>query len=136
MYDVIYLGSGHACWHGAVTLSAAGKKVAILDHDVAGGTCTNYGCDAKILLDGPFEFVEGLERYKGICVDNAGDIDWKKLMEYKADFLLGAVGLLFAQAIQFIFIGIIFSQIPDLRGWTFEQILFIYGFSQKRDHRS
>ncbi|MEE0873358.1 MAG: NAD(P)/FAD-dependent oxidoreductase [Ruminococcus sp.] len=83
MYDVIYLGSGHACWHGAVTLSAAGKKVAILDHDVAGGTCTNYGCDAKILLDGPFEFVEGLERYKGLCVDNAGDIDWKKLMEYK-----------------------------------------------------
>lgn len=83
MYDVIYLGSGHACWHGAVTLSAASKKVAILDHDVAGGTCTNYGCDAKILLDGPFEFVEGLERYKGLCVDNAGDIDWKKLMEYK-----------------------------------------------------
>lgn len=83
MYDVIYLGSGHACWHGAVTLSATGKKVAILDHDVAGGTCTNYGCDAKILLDGPFEFVEGLERYKVLCVDNAGDIDWKKLMEYK-----------------------------------------------------
>ena len=53
----------------------------------------------------------------------------KKLMEYKADFMLGAVGLLFAQAIQLIFIGIIFSQIPDLRGWTFEQILFIYGFS-------
>ena len=83
MYDVIYLGSGHACWHGAVTLSAAGKKVAILDHDVAGGTCTNYGCDAKILLDGPFEFVEGLERYQDLCVDNAGDIDWKKLMAYK-----------------------------------------------------
>lgn len=83
MYDVIFLGSGHACWHGAVMLSTAGKKVAILDHDVAGGTCTNYGCDAKILLDGPFEFVEGLERYKGLCVDNVGKIDWKKLMAYK-----------------------------------------------------
>ena len=83
MYDVIFIGSGHACWHGAVMLSAAGKKVAILDHDVAGGTCTNYGCDAKILLDGPFEFVEGLERYKGLCVDEVGKIDWKKLMAYK-----------------------------------------------------
>ncbi len=83
MYDVIYLGSGHACWHGAVMLSLAGKKVAILDHDVAGGTCTNYGCDAKILLDGPFEFVEGLERYKDLCVDQIGAIDWKKLMAYK-----------------------------------------------------
>lgn len=83
MYDVIFIGSGHACWHGAVMLSAAGRKVAILDHDVAGGTCTNYGCDAKILLDGPFEFVEGLERYKGLCVDDVGKIDWKKLMAYK-----------------------------------------------------
>ena len=28
-YDVIYLGSGHAAWHGGVTLAAAGKKVAV-----------------------------------------------------------------------------------------------------------
>lgn len=53
----------------------------------------------------------------------------KKLMEYKADFLLGAVGLLFTQVIQIAFLGIIFSQIPALIGWSFEQILFIYGFS-------
>ena len=83
MFDVIFIGSGHACWHGALTLSLAGKKVAILDNDVAGGTCTNYGCDAKILLDGPFEFVEALERYKGLCVKDAGTIDWQKLMAYK-----------------------------------------------------
>ena len=53
----------------------------------------------------------------------------KKLMEYKADFLMGAFGLLFAQAFQILFIGIIFSQIPSLSGWSFEEILFIYGFS-------
>ena len=86
-YDVAYLGSGHSCWHGAVTLVASGKKVAILDHDLPGGTCTNYGCDAKILLDGPFEFVEGLERYRGLCVDQAGTIDWEKLMAYKKEHL-------------------------------------------------
>ena len=82
-FDVVFIGSGHSCWHGAVTLVQAGKKVAILDHDLPGGTCTNYGCDAKILLDGPFEFLEGLERYKGLCVDEVGTIDWKKLMAYK-----------------------------------------------------
>jgi len=86
-YDVVYLGSGHSCWHGAVTLVAAGKKVAILDHDLPGGTCTNYGCDAKILLDGSFEYMEGLERYKGLCVDRTGAIDWKKLMAYKKEHL-------------------------------------------------
>ena len=82
-YDAIFVGSGHASWHGAVTLAAAGKKVAVLDHDLPGGTCTNYGCDAKILLDGPFAFVEGLSRYQDVCVDQIGTIDWKKLMQYK-----------------------------------------------------
>lgn len=53
----------------------------------------------------------------------------KKLMEYKVDFLLGAIGLLITQAIQILFLGIIFSQIPSLIGYTFPQILFIYGFS-------
>ena len=82
-YDVVFIGSGHSCWHGAVMLAAAGKKVAVLDHDLPGGTCTNYGCDAKILLDGPFEFLEGLGRYKDVSVDQIGTIDWKKLMAYK-----------------------------------------------------
>lgn len=53
----------------------------------------------------------------------------KKLMEYKTDFLLGAIGLLIAQALQVLFIGIIFSQIPALEGYSFEEVLFIYGFS-------
>ena len=98
-FDAIFIGSGHASWHGAVALAAAGKKVAVLDNDLPGGTCTNYGCDAKILLDGPFEFMEGLERYKDICVENIGTIDWKKLMAYKkqhldpfAHFIPGVLG--------------------------------------------
>lgn len=53
----------------------------------------------------------------------------KKLMEYKVDFLLGAFGLLLTQAMQILFLGVIFSQIPALKGWSFEEILFIYGFS-------
>ena len=87
MYDVVFLGSGHSCWHGAVTLAASGKKVAIVDGDLPGGTCTNYGCDAKIILDGPFEFAEGLERYQGLCVEGSGTIDWHKLMDYKRQVL-------------------------------------------------
>ena len=82
-YDVAYLGSGHSCWHGALTLAEAGKKVILMDHDLPGGTCTNYGCDAKILLDGPFEYLEGLQRYRDICVEHPGTIDWKTLMAYK-----------------------------------------------------
>lgn len=53
----------------------------------------------------------------------------KNLMEYKVDFMTGAISFLLGQIVQIAFIGIIFSQIPDLVGWTFHQILFIYGFS-------
>lgn len=53
-YDVIFIGSGHSCWHGALILKSLGKSVALVEKDLLGGTCTNYGCDAKILLDSPF----------------------------------------------------------------------------------
>ena len=82
-YDVLFLGSGHAAWHGALKLVMAGKKVAFVDGDLIGGTCTNYGCDAKILLDSPFAFVNGLKRYKGIGVESTPEIDWTALMKYK-----------------------------------------------------
>lgn len=53
----------------------------------------------------------------------------KKLMEYKIDFLTGALSFFINQAINIAFLFIIFSQIPHLVGWAFEQIIFIYGFS-------
>ena len=82
-YDVVFLGSGHSCNHGGMALALAGKKVAFIEADRMGGTCTNYGCDAKILLDGPFEFLDGLKRYEGLCVDADVKIDWTALMAYK-----------------------------------------------------
>lgn len=87
MYDVIFIGSGHAAWHAVVTMALAGKKVAVVEKDLPGGACPNYGCDAKILLDGPFEYLESLERYKGLCIDQTGSIDWKKLMNYKKEVI-------------------------------------------------
>lgn len=53
----------------------------------------------------------------------------KRLMEYKLDFMIGAIGFFIAQLLQLFLLTIIFSQIPKLQGWTFEEILFIYGFS-------
>jgi len=82
-YDVIFIGSGHACWHGAVLLKLAGKSVALVERDLVGGTCTNYGCDAKILLDSPFELKEALDRYGDIGLKQDAEIDWTKLMQYK-----------------------------------------------------
>jgi ABC-2 type transport system permease protein len=53
----------------------------------------------------------------------------KKLMEYRIDFLTGALSFLINQVTNIVFIGIIFSQIPNLDGYLFYEIIFIYGFS-------
>jgi len=93
-YDVIFLGSGHACWHGALILKQFGKSVALVERDVLGGTCTNYGCDAKILLDSPLELKEALDRYQGIGLGQEAKIDWTKLMAYKKQVIGSMPGAL------------------------------------------
>lgn len=64
--------------------------------------------------------------------------DLKKIMEYKVDFLLGAIGFLMTQVVQILCLGIIFAAVPALcvksngvivDSWTFNEVLFIYGFS-------
>lgn len=86
-YDVIFIGSGHSCWHGALILKAQGKKVALVEKDLLGGTCTNYGCDAKILLDAPIELKESLDRYQNIGLAKKAEIDWNSLMQYKKGYI-------------------------------------------------
>ena len=54
----------------------------------------------------------------------------KRLMEYRVDFLTGAVSFLIGQIINIVFISIIFTQIPKLEGFLFYEIIFIYGFAQ------
>ena len=83
MYDVIFIGSGHAAWHGAQTLARAGKKVALIEQEKVAGTCTNFGCNAKILLDGPAELLHHLHNYHGIGMTEAVNIVWPELMAYK-----------------------------------------------------
>jgi len=82
-YDVIFIGSGHAAWHGAQTLAREGKKVALIEENKVAGTCTNFGCNAKILLDGPAELIHHLHHYHGIGINDTPNIIWPELMAYK-----------------------------------------------------
>ena len=54
----------------------------------------------------------------------------KSLIEYRADFILGLIGFILVQCAGVIFIKLIFNTIPNLSGWSFYEILFIYGFAQ------
>lgn len=99
-YDVIFIGSGHACWHGALILKLQGKRVALVEKELLGGTCTNYGCDAKILLDSPIELKEALDRYQNVGLAKQAEIDWNALMTYKKGvigFMPSALDGLFKQ---------------------------------------
>lgn len=79
-YDVAFIGSGHAAWHAALMLRKAGKRVAFVEEDTVAGTCTNWGCNAKILLDTPFDYVDGLERFRGMGIDSVPSVNWEELM--------------------------------------------------------
>lgn len=55
---------------------------------------------------------------------------FKVVMQSKVDFLMGLLGFFLTQATGIIFLYLIFQQIPSLNGWTFYELIFIYGFAQ------
>lgn len=93
-YDVVFIGSGHAAWHAALTLKHAGKDVAIIEKDTIAGTCTNYGCNAKILLEGPYEVLEESAQYNGIIQSQDLHVNWESLMDYKKQVINPMNGML------------------------------------------
>ena len=55
---------------------------------------------------------------------------FKMIMQSKVDFLMGLLGFFFTQILGIAFLYLVFRQIPSLNGWTFDQLIFIYGFAQ------
>lgn len=51
-------------------------------------------------------------------------------MQSKVDFFVGLFGFLLAQLMGIAFLYLVFQQIPNLKNWTFEQLVFIYGLAQ------
>ena len=52
MYDVVIIGGGPGGYVCAVKLAQLGKKVALVEKEHLGGTCTNWGCiPTKALLN-------------------------------------------------------------------------------------
>lgn len=87
-YYAIFVGCGHGCDLAARVLAKAGKRVAAVERDLWMGTCTNYGCNAKIMLDGPFELTTAMENYLQLGVfDKVPEVNWEKLMQYKMPFI-------------------------------------------------
>lgn len=54
----------------------------------------------------------------------------KTMMQSKIDFFIGLSGFLISQSAGIAFLYLVFEQIPSMNNWSFEQMLFIYGFAQ------
>src|SRR5215470_3948333 len=53
----------------------------------------------------------------------------KARLEYRADFFSSVLASFLGTAASFGFLLILFSRVPAVRGWTFEEMVFLYGFS-------
>ncbi|MEK7278680.1 MAG: ABC-2 family transporter protein [Chloroflexota bacterium] len=52
---------------------------------------------------------------------------FKILMEYRANFFIGAASTVVLQAAGLLTIWVVMRQIPDLNGWRYDEVLLIYG---------
>ncbi|RDU22376.1 ABC transporter permease [Anaerosacchariphilus polymeriproducens] len=53
----------------------------------------------------------------------------KGILQSKVDFLIGLFGFFIVQFTNVYFLFLIFNKISTIQGWSFNQVLFIYGFS-------
>ncbi|MGQ9629153.1 MAG: ABC transporter permease [bacterium] len=52
----------------------------------------------------------------------------KVRLSYRADFLMGMTADLLAQFMSLVFLLVVFTKIPQLKGWSLSELVFIYGF--------
>jgi len=85
-YDLVVIGTGVAAMSTALTVRAAGRTVAIIDHRPYGGTCALRGCDPKKVLVGAVQAVDHVQRLSSRGVEGESFIDWPGLIAFKRSF--------------------------------------------------
>ncbi|MBQ3918376.1 MAG: ABC-2 family transporter protein [Oscillospiraceae bacterium] len=55
--------------------------------------------------------------------------DLKSKMSYRADFIISTIGMIFTNLAGFAGFWIMFSNFPSIEGFSYYEILFLYGFS-------
>ena len=55
--------------------------------------------------------------------------DLKSKMSYRADFIISTIGMICTNIAGFISFWILFRSFPSINGWSYHEMLFLYGFS-------
>ena len=99
-YDVLYIGAGHGTFDGAIPLASKGYHVGVVEENRVGGTCPNWGCNAKISLDAPVQLVHAQKQMHNL-VNGSLSVNWANNMKHKhevIDNLPDAIGGLMKNA--------------------------------------
>ncbi|MDZ7744806.1 MAG: NAD(P)/FAD-dependent oxidoreductase [Candidatus Saccharibacteria bacterium] len=86
-YDLIVLGTGGAGYQVAMRAKEAGKKVALINDGLFGGTCSVRGCIPKKVLAGTAEIADINRRLADLdIVASQPAMNWSSLITFKRSF--------------------------------------------------
>lgn len=87
-YDTVVIGGGPAGLAAAHAL-AAHQQVLVVEGNLWGGTCPNFGCDPKKMLYGVAESVRQTRAFADAGVTGNAAIDWPQMMHFKRQYTDG-----------------------------------------------
>ncbi len=85
-YDIIVIGSGVGGATAAHALKEGGRKVALIEENIWGGTCPNRGCDPKKIFISGVEAMELNNQLAGKGLKPISHFDWKELLAFKRTY--------------------------------------------------
>ena len=88
-FDAIVIGTGQAGPSLAVRLAAAGRKTAILERKLIGGTCVNVGCipTKTLIASARAAHVARRGRDFGVVIDGAIGVDMARVKARKDEIV-------------------------------------------------
>lgn len=90
-YDTIIIGGGPGGLATAYALNAT-QRVLVVENNLWGGTCPNFGCDPKKMLYGVVEAKRQTQRYQASGVSGQVSVDWPAMMSFKHSYTDGVPG--------------------------------------------
>lgn len=83
-YDIAVIGSGPGGYVAAIRAAKRGAGTVLIEDDVLGGVCLNYGCiPSKNLITASSRFVSLKNSSKWGCFSADPTFDWKKIISHK-----------------------------------------------------
>jgi ABC-2 type transport system permease protein len=73
-------------------------------------------------------FLEATQRHFGLFFDYFSQYA-KVRVSYRGDFFISLATSFAATIFALLFVVVLFQKVPQLAGWRFEEVLFLYGFS-------